>query len=233
MKKLVRLVASAGLAALGTGTTHARTGEPTERQRLQADVEALHAQLQEKAALLLAPSPEDAASWSEFLQQPDTGLVRLMPRERYEGILGMRGSGAYYSFAHLTHEYGRGSDIGLEQGQLQSGFAGLDLGILVRLDGLPLDKATLDHAAIRFLAAFKALPQEPAMRTLQRQAATGFNHAGLTFRSRVKAEPDTTYALRSISPGRSDVLVVFRIVRRDPDDSVVLVWQKLKEFPVR
>ena len=227
MKTLVRLITSAGLAALGTGAAPA-AAQPTDRQRLQADVEALRAQLHEKAALLLEPSPEDAAIWSEFLQQSDTGLVRLMPRERYDGILGMRGGGAYYSFTRLTHDYNGEPHIGLDQGQLRSGFVGLDLGLLVRLDGLPLDKATLDHPAIRFLATFAALPQEPAMRALQRQAGAGFQHSGLTFRSHVKAEPDTTYALRSLSPGRSDVLVAFRIIRRDHDDSVVLVWQKLK-----
>jgi hypothetical protein len=228
MTKLVTLVASAGLAALGTGAAPVAGGEPVDRQHLEKEIDGLHAQLQEKTALLLAPSAEDGETWSAFLQQPDTGLVRLLPRDRYRDKLGMNGDGAYYSFVRLTHEYGYGSDISLEGDELSSGFAGLALGIFVRLDGLPLDKATLDHPAIRYLASFQAPPQEPAMRALQRQAGTGLHHAGLTFRSQVKAEPDTTYALRSLSPGRSDVLVVFRVIRRDHDESVVLVWQKLK-----
>ena len=77
MKTLVRLITSAGLAALGTGAAPA-AAQPTDRQRLQANVEAL-ASSSTEGGLLLEPSLQDAAIWSEFLQQSDTGLVRLMP----------------------------------------------------------------------------------------------------------------------------------------------------------
>ena len=82
---------------------------------------------------LLAPPQGAVAQHAAFLAQPDTGLVRLLPREKFDGKLAVRGGGAYYSFAHLVHEYNYGSDIGLEQGRLGVGFAGASYGFLFDL----------------------------------------------------------------------------------------------------
>jgi hypothetical protein len=231
MKRFVRgLIASA--AAFSAAAPLAVVAQSVDRPRLEREMEALRVQLQEKVALFLAPSDEDRAAWSGFLQQPNTGLIRLLPRERYRDKLPMAGDGAYYSFARLTHEYGHGSDVSLEQGQLTSGFAGLQLGLLVRLGDVHLEKATLDHPGIRFLAAFQPPRQEPEIRATYRELATGIEREGFTYGGRVRAEPDTTYAVRSIDYRSSDLLVAFRVVRRDADGSVILVWQKVKEFPV-
>lgn len=40
-----------------------------------------------------------------------------------------------------------------------------------------------------------------------------------------------TYILRSISYERFDVLVAFRMVRKDTDGSLILLWKKLKRIP--
>src|SRR5690349_16809459 len=70
------------------------------------------AALEQKALAVAASDRDDFAS---FLSQPQTGIIRLLPRETYDGNakrgLAIRGGGAYYSFVNKTHEYGRGSDI--------------------------------------------------------------------------------------------------------------------------
>ena len=77
---------------------------------------------------LLAPSAEDQAACAEFLAQPETGLIRILPREKFEWSsnnksgLTLRGRGPYYSFSRQTHEYGSGSDIELQGGYLSVGF---------------------------------------------------------------------------------------------------------------
>ncbi len=40
---------------------------------------------------LLPPSTEDLSAFATFLSQPQTGLMRLMPRETYDGYLTTRG----------------------------------------------------------------------------------------------------------------------------------------------
>jgi hypothetical protein len=41
---------------------------------------------------LLAPAPSDFAQFADFLQQPDTRIIRLLPREKYDGVLKTRGT---------------------------------------------------------------------------------------------------------------------------------------------
>src|ERR1051326_8299754 len=105
----------------------------------------------------LALSDQDRANYASLLAQPNTGLLRLLPRTNptsafaYPGERpGIRGEGAYYSFHYLAHEYGYGSDLQLEAvgefkgtaGQvvelpphytLQVGFAGANFGMLTNI----------------------------------------------------------------------------------------------------
>src|SRR5437870_415951 len=104
----------------------------TPREDVLKEIQAKRADLQRLEKEFLAPSEEDRAAYAEFLSLPDTGLIRLLPREVYDSevykknnkTLTMRGAGAYYSFARLTHEYGYGSDLELQGGYFSVGFAG-------------------------------------------------------------------------------------------------------------
>jgi hypothetical protein len=181
---------------------------------------------------LLVVSAEDKAAFADFLKQPDTGLIRLLPREKYDNMLPVRGGGAYYSFTRLTHEYGRGSDIGLEKGKFSSGFAGFDIGFFISLGDLPLEAATLENAGVNALAEYQAPSAEAEIRAQQRQTHQGIKLGEFTATSYLPAKVGTTYALRSLNFDVSDALVAFRVIRQDQDGSMVLLWKTLKKFPV-
>jgi len=191
----------------------------------------LQGQLRMKEKQFLAPSSEDKSAYAEFLKQPMTGLVRLLPREKYDGKLTIRGGGAYYSFTRLTHEYGYGSDIGLEQKRFQVGFAGADFGFLTMLDGVALEEITLDHPAVQYLAAFIAPSKEPEARAQQQRASAGFKVGSFSYKNNLPAMVGFTYIVRSIQYREADVLAAFRVVREDSDGSMTLVWKILKKFP--
>ena len=203
-----------------------------DRAELQVKLASLHEQLQSKEAKFVAPSAEDLAAYSEFLKQPDTGMARLMPREKYDGILLIRGGGAYYSFARLTNEYGFGSDIELQRGRLSVGFAGADFGFLTSLGDVPLDTVMADQVGVRFLSSFVTPLPEPDARVQQRRASDGFQADGFNYGNSVEAALNTTYALRSVGYTRSDLLVAVRVTRQDTDGSLVLVWKILRKYPV-
>jgi hypothetical protein len=205
---------------------------PPDARAQAAEIESLRGQLKEREAVLLAPPKEDREAYKVFLSRPDTGLVRLLPREKWDGKLSMRGGGAYYSFAHLTHEYGRASDVGLQQGHLMVGFAGADFGFMLGLGDVPLEGVSEETEAVRFMASFKTPPAEAEARAAYRQFGGEGHQAGpWTYKSRLPAVAGQTYALRSINYRESDVLVAFRVVRKDSDGSVVLVWKLLKRYP--
>lgn len=209
-----------------------RPAQAQKRVKLERLIESLMADLRAKEAEFLSPSAKDVAAHAEFLRQPDTGIMRLMPREKYDGKLLTRGGGAYYSFARLTNEYGFGSDISLEQDQFGVGFAGANFGFLVKLGDVPIESVSLEHSGVEYLATFVTPTIEPGAREQQRRGHPGFDVGGFTYAHRMVALVDNTYAVRSINYGGSDVLVAFRVVRQDSDGSLVLLWKTLKTFPM-
>lgn len=202
-----------------------------DRSKLLDEIESLKKQLQQKEQEFLSPSAEDLAAFAEFLKQPNTGLIRLLPREKYDKSLLIRGDGAYYSFTRLTHEFNSGPDISLEQNQLSVGFGGADFGLLCRLGEMGLDQVTLDHPGVKPLVDFVVASKLEGARDHRQRAYKGFSIGDYYYRSRIPAEPDGTYLLRSVSYDQSDVLVAFRTVRREVDGSFIIQWKLLKRFP--
>lgn len=204
------------------------------RDDVLKQIEAKRAELAALEKKFLAPSAEDRAAYPEFLGQHDKGLIRLLPREVYDkdATLTVRGGGSYYSFVRLTHAYGYGSDISLEQGFLSVGFAGADYGMIINVGDVPLEEMNTERPGVRFLTAYSAVLEEPQARLEQRRFGGGTNIDGVTYSERVRAQVKTTYVVRSINYSDSDVLVAFRVVRKDTDGSLIVAWKMLKEFPV-
>jgi hypothetical protein len=210
------------------------------REELLTELQAKRAELQSLENQLLAPSLEDSSAYAAFLSQPDTGLIRLLPRERYDNeayrknnqTITLRGGGAYYSFSRLTHEYGYGSDIELDSGYLSVGFAGADYGMLVNLGDLALEQTTLEHPSLRFLSTYEPPTNEPKARLEAQQFGKGFTADQIRYQRRLPVEVKSTYLLRSIEYSTSDVLVALKIVRQDADGSVIILWKLLKKYPV-
>ncbi len=215
------------LLVFGTGAV----APPLDRTKLEKEIAAMYAQIREKEKLLIAPSAEDQAKYAEFLSAPEAGIFRLMPRERYDGKLSVRGGGAYYSFTRLTHDYGYGSDIELSHGSFSVGFAGFDYGFITILGDVPLESVTLAHPAIKFHLEYALPTKEPDIRAQQRQSHNGYKVGEFTYTRNAVASLNTTYLLRSIDYSGGDILVAFRVIRRDADGSVVSLWKKLKVFP--
>ena len=181
----------------------------------------------------MSASDEDVAAYAEFLQQPDSGITRLLPRETFDNnkTLSTPGGGAYYSFSKRTHEYGRGTQIELQQDSFSGSFAGADYGILARLGNVPLNSINLDHPAVKFLAAYEVVSEEPDARSEYRRFSDGVKLDGVLYKTYQQAVVNNTYVLRGIHYSDSDVLVAFRIVRKDLDDSVIILWKLLRKYP--
>ena len=240
-------------AALGQQDSHGVQLPETDRRA--NDRHASEPRVLEKGPL--APSEEDRNTYANFLARPQTGLVRLLPRQynqtktangvvnisSSDGNVKIRGGGAYYSFAFLRHEYGFGSDLELNTisrfldgtrlppwHEFSVGFAGADYGMMTSLGDVLLEQITSDDPAARFLLAYHAPRAEPVARC----EAMAFREGRLVdlqmYQSRLPIQLNNTYLLRSINYGKSDVVVAFRVVRQDPDGSVTIAWKLLKKF---
>lgn len=201
------------------------------REDVLKELKAKRAELAALEQKILDVSDADREANAALLGGTDTGIIRLLPREKYDGkVMTMTGGGAYYSFSRSTHEYGYGSDISLEQGMLSVGFAGADYGMIFNLGDTPLDEVS-GHRAARALFDYTPPAKEVDVRRHQRDVNYGIELAGLNFKNRVSARVSTTYVLRSISFERSDIGVAIRVVRQDTDGSLILAFKILKRFP--
>jgi hypothetical protein len=231
MTRLYTFAATLFLALLcctSTGTS----AQSIDRAQLEAEMKILRERMKEAEKQFLSAAPEDLEAFAGFLQQPGTGIIRLMPRGKYDKVVWMTGGGAYYSFARLTNEHGHGSDIGLEQDHLSAGFAGANFAMLTVLDDVALDEVKLELPAVEHLLAFNTPLKLSEARLQQRRVDAGYTLNEVAYKNRVPVRLQTTYVVRSINYESSDVLVAFRVVRRDADDSLIIVWKLLKKFPV-
>jgi hypothetical protein len=204
------------------------------RDDLLKQLETKRAELTALEKKFLEPSEQDSVANAGLLGQSGTGLIRLLPREVYDKdtTLTIHGGGSYYSFTRLTHAYGYGSDIALERNFLKVGFAGADYGMLINVGDVPLAEISSEHPSVRFLANYTAVPDEPKARIEQRRFGGGTSIDGITYSETARAQVKTTYVLRSINYSDSDVLVAFRVIRKDTDGSLIIAWKMLKEYPV-
>ena len=268
------------------------------RQDQLTEIENKRKEIAELEQKLLAPSDEDCLRYADFLRSPDTGLIRLLPREKYDSVyhqtasptatgafprkkagdlqnssipgeiipgraptgggtapaqndaaftnladlpsvngerskttpITMRGGGAYYSFTRKTHEYG-GSDIQLDHGELQTGFSGVNYGLLTKLGKVPLEDLNLQTPAVQLLAGYAAPTQPQEARLEKSRFKQGAKIDGVNVKRRLPVQLNATYLLRAINYAQSDVLVAFRVVTIDSDGSAVILWKLLKQFP--
>ena len=228
MKKLATATGSAILLVLSAFSVFAQTDS---REKTLKEIEAKRAELAALEKRFLSPSEEDKATYADFLRQPDTGLIRLLPREKYDNdkTLTIRGGGAYYSFSRLTHEYGYGSDIELAQGFLSTGFAGADYGLLTSYGNIPLEDITVE--GVPFLANYVPAEELPKARVEQRKWGESSTVDDITYTRRLPLKKNSTYLLRSVNYDNSDVLVAFKVVRVDDDGSATILWKLLKKYP--
>ena len=230
MKKIAIATGILATLLLAAVSSFAQT---QSRDDILKQIESKRAELNVLENRFLAPSEEDKARYADFLRQPNTGLIRLLPREKFdrsrEVRLTISGGGSFYSFTRQTHEYGQGSDIMLEQGYLATGFAGADYGIMANIGDTSLENVTAEAAP--FLASHVPADDLPKARIEQRKWGEGATADGASYRERQMAKVNSTYLLRSVNYDRSDLLVAFKVVRVDDDDSVTILWKLLKKYP--
>ncbi|MCA1566751.1 MAG: hypothetical protein LC803_14120 [Acidobacteria bacterium] len=198
--------------------------------------------------LRLYPSAAERALFAALLREDGTGLMRLLP---YTGcvvdprIVNVNGScldqvppvsggGSFYSFRAKKHQRAFASDIALRDGLFNAGFMNHTLGLLTTLGDVPLDAVTLHSNAVRpFLKFVPAKTLAETEREFKRSRAW-LEVRDHTYGATAPARVNTTYVLRSIAfePNRSkpsDVLVAFRITRKDADGAVTVVWKHLQK----
>lgn len=174
---------------------------------------------------LLRPTPSDI----EAASADGLNVFRIMPRELYGRVTTPQQGGAYYSFSTGSHDYQKIAQVGLEQNSLKVGFAGADYGFIGDLGTVPLSDIDHSTVGVSFLAAYKPPKLMADIRSEQRRS-NSYETAEFKYSSYVRATVGHSYVLRAISFDRADILVVFTVVRKDDDGSLIVFWKQIADF---
>jgi hypothetical protein len=201
-------------------------------------------QIQRRLQALLEVPRDLADRYSSVLSNGNAGVIKLLSEQAVEAnraTLKIRGEGQYYSFTRRTHEYGHGSDIKLENGNLSTGLGGLDYGYFLNVGDIPFEdlaRASLSPpprlSSAKWVAWNHMWTYTPPTVTIdarraQREARSKV-FGGVSIAETAAAVAGTSYLLRSINYNASDLLVAIRIERLTSDGSAVLVWKILNTF---
>jgi len=198
--------------------------ESTRDQKLQK-INDLNNQIKTLEQEVMLPDAKDLKQ----AQKESFEVFRILPREKYDHKLTIQGGGAYYSFTTKSHDYQKIAQIGLEQNNLRVGFAGADYGFIADLGETPLSNITKETGEVNFLANYKPPTNEPEIRIEQRKA-WNYEANGFSYKSNLPALVGHTYVLRAISFHNADVLVAFKIQRKDADGSLIIFWKLIENF---
>ncbi len=203
----------------------------------------------------LRPSAEDLAKFAEFLRQPKTGIFRLVndldcESNVYvirvdEACKNAIPGGSFYSFRERGYTTAYLSDLRFKEGIFVSDGV-LSQNILVKLGDVPLENLSLDGEGVKYLNEFvpETLSSEATRQFIQ--IVKGVKEGKYEYRKALPAHENTTYAIRVIAyrgsiyrsfrgwifnlldgDERVDLIIGFRIVRKDSDGSLTLLWKEL------
>lgn len=196
--------------------------EISRDQKFQ-QIKELNAQIDKVVQDLLLPTASDKRE----ADLEGVAVFRLMPREIFGRTIAIpSGGGSYYSFSTKSHDYGKVPSISLEQGGLHSGFAGGDYGLIADLGELPLSRITSETPEIAYLLKYRAATNIIDAR-VERRNTWG---ESATYKGRVLAIVGHSYAIRAINYGGADVVVAFKIARKDGDGSLTIYWKMMGDF---
>jgi hypothetical protein len=152
---------------------------------------------------------------------------------------------SYYSFREKEHTIETLSDIRLQNGYLISDGI-LSQGMMVSLGAVGLEEVTPASDGLKFLQNY--LPPSSAVEVQKHyfQVVNGIRIERHEYRKSLRAEENTTYAMRVIAyrgsifrsfrgfrydllqgDKRIDLTLAFRIIRKETDGSLTIVWREL------
>jgi hypothetical protein len=193
----------------------------------------------------LYPTEAERASLAALLREDGTGLMRLLPYtgcttdprivnvaqlQCLEQVPPVAGGGSFYSFRNKKHNAAPLADIALRDNTFSVGFTRYTLGLLTNVGDVPLESVTLETDAVRpFLKFVPAQTQQDTERDFMRSRAWQ-KAPGYAYGPTAPVRENATYVLRSIAfdPNRTkptDVLVAFRVTRKDRDGAVTIAWK--------
>ncbi len=220
-------------------------------------VSPLYRKPTKKELQAISPSEEDLKKYAEFLEEPKTGLFRMIPDmgcpqdikivDASENCLkySLPGAGAAFSFRKKNYQIWRLSDFVYKDSKFLS--VGLfQQGIFLDVGDVELEKITADIGGLKFMNDYVPLTKSVEAYKEALKFIKGVTVNNYSYSSIIPAKVNSTYVLRSIAyrgpnfrsvkgikynefdfDERKDVVVAFRVIKKDEDGSLIILWKEI------
>lgn len=230
-----------------------------ESQIYQSKIRPLYRKPNAEELKLLEPDAQDLQTYSKFLSHKNAGLTKLIVDkgcDKGSDVVvstshclkyAMPGAGAAFSFRAGNYQNKNLADLNFT-GELFETPGVLKHGILVNIGDIPLEKINLDTKELGALVEFVPTDNFKKAAAFSAMLEKGIDGGNMLYKNDASVRENTTYALRSIAyrgdvkqsvegivyneldfDERGDILVVFRIVRLVPGESVTILWKELSK----
>lgn len=235
-----------------------------KRERPAEKVRKLTKEDRQNFKTVTTPTEEDLTKYRDFLKKPKTGILRLLPFFECEtkNVVRVDGNCANivlgtwsYSFREKDYSNADHHDLVFDKDFLLTKSL-LTQGILVALGDVALENVSLESDGLTYLTDFQPDTTRKGATAQYKQLKNGIVSDGFSYSNKVKAEENTTYALRVAAyrykdkltarffgeitqndkkflflqyDNRKDLIVAFRIIRKSEDGGITIVWKQLQE----
>jgi hypothetical protein len=182
-----------------------------------------------------------ASTNSEFeARQMGAQVFKLLPRGMFKDLdrsyrdednpIGIRGGGAFFSFATGLHSYNKIPQISLlEDGRFSVGFYGASYGFFADLGRRGLIDLDSSSPEANYFLSYKPPQYEKDFHN-EYITVHGRQIDELRLYRYLPAISGHAYLLRAISWNESDTVVAFQVLKIDKDGSATIAWKKVADF---
>jgi hypothetical protein len=236
----------------------ARNFNRTIFEVLRKDINTLYRRSSKKELKALAVNPSDEKRYEVFLRQANYGLIKFIDNPGCSEDLNVivvtenclkysiPGGGSSYSFRIKDYRIPWLADLTYSDNIFQV-TGKLSHGILTGIGDVPLENVNLQNIPAKYVVDFQPVTKYEEAVSIDRQLAEGIDKEGFIYSSELNAVDNMTYVLRSVAydgelyraingvtynelnfDKRRDVTIAFRIVNREDDKSVTILWKELE-----
>ena len=198
---------------------------------------------------LISPDKSLKEKYSKELKSKNTKLIKLLnavcDHEKMIAFDGTQnkgcyanlpGQGAFYSFRKKRQTYAFYSDLRVYKGWFLS-TGEMVQGLVTSFGKVEFNTITINDTRLNYLKEFTpATNPDDALRQ-KIKIEKGINDKGVDYNRVAEIKVDEVYALRSVAYNsklhpkdkRRDIIVVFKVVKKEQNGDVVLIWKTLQE----
>lgn len=245
------------IPAIGGPEGTASNGWALRQIVLQKYVQDLYRRPTSKELDAIAPSARIENRYRDFLAIHNSGIFRLVSDHKCSGSAKvvsaadecikytMPGSGSSYSFRIGSYRIPDLADLNYSADMLR--ISGMMVqGMMVDLGDVPIEDIDLRSDGLKYIVDFQPVTEFEKAKSIDDEIVGGIRQDVFLYRRSLPARVNSTYAMRVIAyrgkllrsihgisyneldfDKRRDLIVAFRIVDRDADGSLTIIWSEL------